>query len=351
MSKPRARGRSKSLRVMVLMHESLVPPENLAGVSDEEMLDWKTEFDVVSTLREIGHEVFPVGVSDDLGVIRRSIIDCKPHIAFNLLEEFHGVGVYDQHVVSYLELMKQHYTGCNPRGLLLAHDKPLSKKILSFHRIRTPQFFVVGVDKKPRRPKRIEFPLLVKSASEDASLGISQSSVVYDDEQLVDRVNWVHSELSTDALVESFIEGRELYVGVMGNRRLTVLPIWEMVFSKAPEGTPIIATSRIKWDLAYQKKMGVKTKQATGIHERVETQIRNICKRVYKALSLSGYARMDLRLTRDGRVFVLEANPNPNLSFGEDFAESAEVFGISYEELLQKIISLGLNYQAEWRLV
>ena len=131
----------KKLRALVLMHESLVPPDSLSGYSDEEIQDWKTEFDVVSTLQEIGHEVLPVGVCDDLGVIRRAIMDFRPHIAFNLVEEFHGVGVYDHHVVSYLELMQQPYTGCNPRGLLLAHDKPLAKKILSFHGIVTPSFF------------------------------------------------------------------------------------------------------------------------------------------------------------------------------------------------------------------
>ncbi len=351
MSKPHGSGNSKKLRVLVLMHESLVPPDSLDGFTDEEMLEWKTEFDVVTTLRELGHEVLPIGVSDDLGVIRRAIIDWKPHIAFNLLEEFHGVGVYDQHVVSYLELMKQHYTGCNPRGLLLSHDKPLSKKILSYHRIRTPKFFVVQRGKKSRRPAKTQFPLLVKSASEDASLGISKSSIVEDDEQLFERIKWVHDELSTDALIESYIEGRELYVGVLGNRRLSVLPIWEMSFSKAPAGTPIIATSRVKWDLDYQKKMGVDTHEARDIDERVADKIRTSCKRIYKALSLSGYARMDLRLTDDDQVYVLEANPNPNLSYGEDFAESAEKAGVSYEELLQKIISLGLNYQAEWRMV
>ena len=351
MNKSRGNAKLKSLRVMVLMHESLVPPDSMDGYSDEEILEWKTEFDVVTTLRELGHQVLPIGVSDDLGVIRRALKDWKPHIAFNLLEEFHGVGVYDQHVVSYLELMKQHYTGCNPRGLLLAHDKSLSKKILSFHRIRTPQFFVVPRGKKTRRPAKIGFPLLVKSVSEDASLGITKASVVHDDQQLNERVALVHETVATDALVETYIEGREFYVGVIGNRRLNVLPIWEMLFTKAPPGTPIIATSRVKWDLDYQKKMGVETAEAQQLEDQAVQKINAICKRTYKALSLSGYARIDLRMTDSGDVYVLEANPNPNLSFGEDLAESAERAGMPYEELIQKIITLGLNYQAEWRLV
>ena len=191
----------------------------------------------------------------------------------------------------------------------------------------------------------------MKSVSEDASLGITQSSIVYDDEKLFDRIDYVHAETQTDALIETYIEGRELYVGVMGNRRLTTLPVWEMVFKNAPAGMPQIATSRVKWDLEYQKKLGIDTVAAEGLDPSTEQRILKTCKRVYRALSLSGYARMDLRLSDDGKVYVLEANPNPNLSFGEDFSESADKVGVSYQVLLQKIITLGLNYQAEWRAV
>ena len=340
----------KKLRALVLMHEALVPPSSMEGYTETEILEWKTEFDVVNTLQELGHSVLPLGLCDDLGVLRRATEQFKPHIHFNLLEEFHGVGVYDHHVVSYLELMKQHYTGCNPRGLLLSHDKSLAKKILSFHRIRTPGFFVVARGKKVRKPAAFEYPLLVKSVSEDASLGITDASVVYDDKHLTERVLGIHEQTETDALVETFIQGRELYVGLVGNRRVQVLPIWEMLFEKAAPGSHMIATSRVKWDPDHQKKLGVKTEQAQGLDPAVERQIISICKRTYKALSLSGYARIDLRLQEDGTVYVIEANPNPNLSFGEDLAESAEAAGIAYEGLLAKIISLGLNYQAEWRM-
>ena len=341
----------KKLRALVLMHETLVPPESLEGYTETEILEWQTEFDVVNTLREMGHEVLPLGVCDDLGDLRRAKEDFKPHIVFNLLEEFHGVGVYDHHVVSYLELLKQHYTGCNPRGLLLSRDKPLAKKILSYHRIRTPGFFVVARGKKTRRPVAFEYPLLVKSTSEDASLGISENSVVRNDKQLKERVAEIHDETHTDALVETFIEGRELYVGLIGNRRVKTLPVWEMHFHKASKKSDRIATSRVKWDPDHQKKLGIETTEATELSDPVRKQIEKVCKRTYKALSLSGYARMDLRLQDDGTVFVIESNPNPNLSFGEDFAESAELIGLSYDELLAKIISLGLNYHAEWRLV
>ena len=340
----------RKLRIIVPMHELLVPPESLEGVSEEEMMEWKTEYDVVSTLQNLGHQVTPVGVADDLAVINQAILENRPHIAFNLLEEFHGVGLYDQHVVSYFELKQLHYTGCNPRGLMLSHDKPLCKKILSFHRIRTPRFFVAPLGRKIRLPDSLDFPLLVKSVTEDASLGISDASVVQDPGQLREQIARIHEDLATDALVESYIEGRELYVGAIGNRKITLLPIWELRFDKAPEGTPIIATSQVKWDLEFQKQMGVVTDEA-DLEPAIRDRIHSIVRRVYKALGLCGYARMDLRLTADNEIYVLEANPNPNLSFGEDFAESAERAGFTYENLLQKLLTLGLNYKAPWRLV
>ncbi len=338
----------RKLRVVVLMDVELVPPDDATGVSDEEMLPWKSEYDVMVTLRELGHDTQALGVSDDLGVIRKNLKEFRPHIAFNMLEEFHGVAVFDQHVASYLELMKQPYTGCNPRGLMLAHDKALSKKILSYHRISTPHFAVFERGRRVKPPRNHAYPLLVKSVLEEASLGISSNSIVRTLDQLIDRVAYIHEELKTDALVEEYIEGRELYVGVLGNRRLQTLPIWEMLFKKMPEDVPRIATARVKWDEAYQKEMGIVTQAAKGLDKSKRDEIHRLCKRVYRVLCLSGYARMDLRMTDDGRVYVLEANPNPNLSYGEDLAESAETVGVSYDRLIQRILNLGLSYKPQW---
>jgi len=345
----KGKGSHRRMRVLVLMHEDLVPPDSIKGVSEKEMTPWKTEFDVVATLRDMGHEVLPLGVASDLGVLRDAILEFKPRITFNLLEEFHGVAVYDQHVVSYLELMKRRYTGCNPRGLLLAHDKALSKKLLSFHRVRVPEFAVFPPGVKIRKPRRLEYPLLVKSLTEEGSDGIAQASLVEDDTQLAERVEFVHRSLGTDAIAERFIEGRELYVGVIGNRRLQTLPVWELLFTKAPEAKPIIATAKVKWDLDYQKKLGIVYRAADILPAGAKATIDKMCKRAYRVLELSGYARMDLRLTADGRIYMLEANPNPQLSYGDEFAESAESSGIAYDDLLQRIINLGLSYRAQWQ--
>jgi D-alanine-D-alanine ligase len=334
----------KKLRVIVLVHEDLVPPETTEGLTDAQIQPWKTEYDVIATLKHAGHEIYPLGLYDDLGVIRQALEEHRPHVAFNLLEEFHGYSVYDQHVVSYLELMKLPYTGCNPRGLLLAHDKALTKQILTYHRILVPNFAVFPLRHKVRRPKRLRFPLLVKSLSEEGSVGISQASVVYDDERLAQRVELIHRQLGTPAIAEQYIEGREIYVGVIGNQRLQTFTPWELLINRLPEGVPNIATAKLKWDYAYQEKVGVETRAAKLAPEQ-RRQVEYLSRRIYRILSLSGYARLDYRMTEDGRFYLLEANPNPNISYGEDFAESAEDCGIGYEPLLQKIMNLGLNYQ------
>lgn len=339
------------LRVLVLVREGHVPPDTLDGVSDDEMDPWKAEFDVCETLRRLGHKVLPVGVYDDLAPIRVALRDFKPDITFMLLEEFHGVVTYDFAVISYLELMQQPYTGCNPRGLLLSKDKALSKKVLTYHRIPTPRFAVFPCGRTVHRPKKLSFPLFVKSVVEDASFGIAQASIVTNDKALAERVRFVHEKTNDDAIAEQYIDGRELYMGVLGNSRLTTFPAWEMNFGKMPDDVARIATSRVKWDRNYQVKHGITTHAALDLDESTQERLSKLCKRVYRALNMSGYGRMDLRMTDSGEIYVIEANANPNIEYGEDFAESAASIGMSYEALLQRILNLGLSYKAAWMTV
>jgi D-alanine-D-alanine ligase len=335
----------KPLRVLALMHDNLVPPDDVTGYDVTEV-EWKMEFDVCETLRTMGHQVVPLGVRDDLNPLRKAIAEREPHIVFNLLESFHDVGAFDQHVASFLELLRTPYTGCNPRGLTLARDKALSKTLLAYHRVPVPEFLVVRMGRKVRRPKRFAFPLIVKSLTQEASIGISRASVVDDDERLAERVKFIHHNIGTDAIIERFVDGRELYVGIMGNQRLEVFPVWELRWDKMPDDGRLIMTDRAKWNTNYQKKYGVMTGPAELTPEQ-RGAIQRLCKRVYRILDLSGYARVDLRMDPSGRVYVLEANPNPQLAYGEDFAESAEHGGISYEQLLQKILNNGLSWRPE----
>jgi D-alanine-D-alanine ligase len=340
----------KKRRILLLVNADLIPPDDLRGLTEDEIEACRTEYNVLSTLSNSGHEVRVLGVGDKIGELRRVVRDWRPEIAFNLLEEFSGIVTYDHYVVALLELMRQPYTGCNPRGMMLSRDKVLTKQILAYHRIPTPRFHLFPWGRAYREPRGLEFPLFVKSATDDASLGISQASIVHDHGHLRERVQFIHEQAQSDALAEQYIEGRELYVGLMGNERLTTFPVWELDFGKLSDVQAGIATRKVKWDPAYQRRHGIRTGPAEGLSEAQAGRIATLAKRVYRALHMSGYARMDMRLKSDGSVHVLEANANPNLTYGEDFAESAEVAGLSYEQLLNRIVQLGLNYQPEWRL-
>jgi len=332
----------KPLRVLVVMHPTLVPPESLKGHSPEEINVWKTEYDVVFNLRRLGHEVRPLGVQEELNPIRVAAEEWKPDVVFNLLEEFHGLSNFDQHVVAYLELLKLPYTGCNPRGLVLARSKAITKKIAAYHRVRVPAFVVVPRGRKVTRPKSLRFPLFVKSVSEEASLGISQASIVENDEKLSERVRFIHDSIGSDALVEEYIEGRELYVGVIGNERVRVLPTWELDFGKLTESGEPIATARVKHSPEYQKKHRIDIRRAEGLDPALERKLQLTTRRVYRMLELDGYARVDYRLTAKGELYLLEANPNPEVAEKEEFASAAAASGIKYRALLARILALGL---------
>jgi D-alanine-D-alanine ligase len=333
----------KKLRVLVLMHPEFVPPDDAAERPEDERFAWKTEWDVLRTLRELGHEVRGLGVQDELRPIRSAVEEFQPDIVFNLLEEFHGNVLFDQNVVSFLELLRVPYTGCNPRGLIISREKSLAKKLLLYHRIRVPAFHVFPFNRKVKRPRALNFPLIVKSLTEDASLGISQASLVSSDEEMVERVAFVHRRLKTDAIVEQFIEGREVYVGVMGNERLTALPPRELVFEKARPDAPLIATEKAKHDLAYQKRHGVDQRAAENLPSQVAATIGHLSKRIYRILNMSGYARLDYRLSADGLLWFLEANANPEIAIGEEFASAALQAGLEYPALLQRVLSIGLR--------
>jgi D-alanine-D-alanine ligase len=333
----------KRPRVLVLLHSDLVPPDSLDGYTEQQINVWKTEYDVVSTLREAGHEVRPLGVQDELKAIRDEIENWKPDVVFNLLEQFHGETAYDQNVASYLELLRIPYTGCNPRGLMLARGKDLSKKLVGYHRIPVPAFAVFPIGRKIKRPARLALPLIVKSLSEDASEGISQASVVDTDDKLEERVNFIHERVGTAAIAEQYIDGREIYVGVLGNDRLRVLPVWELNFGNMPQGTRRIATEKVKHDPDYQERRGIIHGPAENLSPELRTGIQKMAKRICRTLDLDGYVRVDFRLSADNVPYFLEANPNPEIARSQEFAHAADHDGVGYSELLRRILALGMK--------
>ncbi|RPH53718.1 MAG: ATP-grasp domain-containing protein [Lysobacterales bacterium] len=333
----------KKLKVIMLADESLLPAGDLKDYSEKQRELRKTEFDVRDAIGALGHEVISIGVSDDLSTIRGAIDAHKPDIAFNLVEEFDGIGHFDQHVVSYLELRRQAYTGCNPRGLTLARDKALTKKILAYHGLKVPEFAIFAKRRVTKRPESLAFPLFVKSLTEEGSVGISGASIVRDDEKLMERVRFIHRTTNSTALAEQFIEGREIYVGVMGNDRVTVLPPWEFVMTKKEDGAPLIASDRAKWDPEYQRQVGLKTGPAR-LSKKMQAKLADLSKEIYRLLGMSGYARLDYRVTQEGDAYLLEANPNPQIAKDEDFALSAKHVGIDYPELIEQLIQFGMKY-------
>ena len=339
----RSNGARKRLRVVLLTHESLVPDGDLSDFSEKQRELRKTDFDVRDAIDALGHDVISIGVSDDLSTIRGAIDAHKPDIVFNLLEEFAGISHFDQHVVTYLELRKQPYTGCNPRGLILARDKGVTKKILAYHGLKVPDFATFPMGRAAKRPKSLAFPLIVKSLTEEGSVGISSASVVRDDDKLKERVEFIHRTASSPAVAEQFIDGREIYVGVMGNKRVTSLPAWEFVMTKRDDDVPLIASDRAKWDPAYQRRMGQKTKPAE-LSKNMEAELSQLSKRIYRLLGMSGYARLDYRVTEDDEAYLLEANPNPQIAEDEDFALSAKHMGLAYPNLIEQLIRFGINY-------
>jgi len=333
----------KKLKIAVLIEKGLLPPKSKKRFSKAKIEEWKVEYDIINILKRTGHEVYPVEMFGELEPLREALDKVKPDIAFNLLEEFAEYPLFDQQVTTYLELKKIRYTGCNPRGLIIAKDKALSKKILSYHNIKIPGFEVFPLRKKMKLNKNNKFPLFVKSLSDEGSVGISEASLVRSEEKLKERVEYLQKEYSTDIIAEEFIEGREIYVGILGNTSLSILTPWELILNNLSSDTPI-ATSRLKWDIKYQKKAGLVTR-AAKLDLKLKRELETVSKTIYKALRLSGYARIDYRLTPEGEIYLIEANPNPFIAKDEDFAASAKHKGLSYTKLINKILRLGLSYK------
>ncbi|WP_455221247.1 D-alanine--D-alanine ligase family protein [Kaarinaea lacus] len=337
----------KKLRVMMLTHAYMIPPDDAKNRDDPRIESFRTEYDIREALHTLGHDVLIVGLSDDITPVRNAIEEWKPDIVFNLMEAFAENGALAYYIVSYLDMIGIPYTGCNPRGLLLASDKALSKQLLTYHRIRVPNFYTLPRGKKISltRIAKYPYPMIVKSTIEQGSIGISQASLVFTPEELRQRAEHVFNTLDGDAIAEQYIEGRELYVTVMGNKRLQVFPIRELVFDNIDESMHRIATYNVKWNEKYRDRWGIGYQFARNLPTKVSEDIPKLAKRIYRILDISSYARIDLRLTDDGNLYVLEANPNAAISRDDDVAWSAEKAGLSYEKLIQKIINMGLNPQ------
>jgi D-alanine-D-alanine ligase len=308
-----------------------------------ETKDWKTEKDVLTALETLQYPAEHLAIFDDLDLLRQKVETFQPDILFNLVDQFKNNRAFDRNIVSFFEMQDLPFTGCGAIGLTLCKHKGISKKILAYHGIHVPHFVVIPRGQRIARPKHLKFPILVKPVKEEASYGISQASFVESEEQFRERVGFIHQSIDEDVIAEEYIAGRELYVSLMGNHRLSVFPMRELVFGQVPPNEPKIATYRAKWDEEYRKRWALENVFADGFEPALIEQIEDTCKRIYRLLAIDGYARIDLRLTEGNEIYFIEANPNPILAQDEDFAQSAEKSGLSYPKLIERIIQYGMN--------
>ncbi len=331
---------SGKLKITFLADAGVIPGGDRQLEGDPEEII--TEYHVVEALRFLGHTVSVVGVHDDIRAIVDAITSQEPELVFNLTEQFSGLRYMDKNVAAVLEMMEIPFTGTGTIGMMLCRDKRLCKELLAHHRIRVPGFVSIPRHRRVRIPKSIRYPLVVKPALEDGSEGISNASLVWDESALTERAAFVHERWEQDVIAEEYIEGRELYVSIVGNKRLVVYPMRECFLNRQGRGGPNLATYRVKWNDAYRKKWGIKFGYA-DLDAETEKRIGRACKKVYRLLHLQDYGRIDLRLTPDGKLVILEANPNPALAYGEEVAESAEKAGVTYEQLIDRIIQAALR--------
>ena len=331
------------LKIVVLYDRVLVDEGEEAAAGDKSpvvrTLD-KTEVEeeVADALTKLGHE--PVMYEIDgtikslLGLAR---VDCD--LVFNLVESFADDDTADFKIAGFLELIGKKYTGSGTHGLMLAQDKAIAKKIFAFHGIHTPTF-AKSFRGRLDFSHDLEFPVIVKPAREDGSIGIEFSAVVNSIRELMERMDWLHAHFDSPVLIEEYIDGREMYVGVLGNDKPEALPVVELDLSKLPDGTPRIAAAEVKWGKGTKAYRDTKSAIASDLSEETMATLQQTAVAAYQALELRDYGRVDMRLQADGRVHVIEVNPNPWLSSRAEFAMAARKSGRTYNQLIEEIVEL-----------
>jgi D-alanine-D-alanine ligase len=332
------------MKIALLVDPESIVPEDPQFEGSYESLLTEVEFHIAETLRHAGHEAMALSFSSDVAETFTQLRAMAPDLIFNLTEHLGGSRQMDFHVAALLDMLKIPYTGSGPEGLMLCRDKGMCKRILSHHQFKVPNFITVPRGKRAST-RRLRYPVVVKPVMEDGSDGISLASLVNTEEELRERVRYIHEHIKGAAICEEFIEGRELYVGILGNQRLQALPAREIRFGTSGSKGPVIATARVKQDEAYRKKWNISYTHA-DLPEALEKRVARVSKRIYRLMKLRDYGRIDLRVTPAGEVYCLEANPNPDLTAGDEIAEAAEKAGIEYDQLISRIVNLALRRYA-----
>ncbi len=300
----------------------------------------EVEEEVADALGKLGHDA-TLHVLDGNVKSLHALVRMECDLVFNLAESFGGKDTADYCIAAYLELIGKRITGSGSHGLLYGQDKAVAKKILQFHGIDTP-VFARSFRGRLDFSHDLEFPVIVKPAREDGSIGIEFSNVVSSIRELMERIDWLHANFDSPVLIEEYVDGREMYVGVIGNDNPTALPVIELDLSKLPEGRPRIAGAEVKWGRGTRAYRDTKSAVADDLQEETAALLQQTAVAVYQALELRDYARIDMRLRPDGRVAVIEANPNPWLASKAEFALAARKAGRTYNQLIGEIVDLAL---------
>jgi D-alanine-D-alanine ligase len=294
---------------------------------------------VARTLRRLGHRVSVLGVHGDVKRLIASLSRRKPDLVFNLMEMF-GENVFgDIPVTGLLELLGLRYTGSGPGELYLSQDKGLTKKLLAFEDILYPRYAVFSRQAAFETGGNLRMPLFVKPLRSDSSIGIGGKSLVHDAVALMERVAVIHKELDDSALAEEYIDGREFYVGVLGNGQPKALPPVEVDFTGFPEGVPKVMDSKAKWDERSKEYKGTKSVIA-NLPDELRARLQKVAVDAYRALRVRDYGRVDLRLTDTGDIYVLEVNASCYLEKSSEFAMAAVASGLDYPRLIERIVNL-----------
>ena len=263
-------------------------------------------------------------------------------LIFNLTESYAGDDTKDINIAAYLDLVGLPYTGSGPSGLHLAQDKAVAKRLFLFHGIRTPRFATV-YEGRLQWSDDLRFPVIVKPKREDGSIGIEFNAVVGSIKEMMERIDALHADLDTPVLIEEYIEGRELYVSVLGNDPPEALPIIELNLSDLPPGTPRIAGTEVKWERGTEAYQRTKLSVPTDLSEETWNEVQAIAVSAYRALEIRDYGRVDLRLAEDGTIYTLEVNPNPWLHSTAEFAMAARESGRDLSQLIEEIVDLAIT--------
>ena len=303
------------------------------------------EADVITSLRTLGHEVETLAVYDNVRDMFDRISSFAPDVVFNMCETFFLDRAHEPNIPGLLDLMKVRYTGAGPEALMLCRDKALAKKLLAFHRVRVASGVVSTRARPLRKLRKFRFPAFVKPLGEEGSNGISLASFAKTEPEAIERANFIHQRFECDALIEEYIEGRELTVGVLGNPRPLAFPPRETFFGAAEddESAPRFATQRAKWDDAYRKKWRIRNGNADPLPTGVGERLAKTARMAYRILKIRGVVRLDVRITDAGEIIVIEVNPNPSLAKTDDFAMGAAQAGLDYQALIQRILDNALR--------